>query len=193
MSDLQKLAIKLFVEPGAVRPLADFIPVFHRWIQMHAVNGVLVDVADYSHVESGPGVLLIGHEANYAIDVGGGRMGLLYSRKQPSEGGLAERLARHARSALTACRLLEQAPELERQVRFRTGEVLIVANDRLLAPNTEETLAELRPALDDFLARLYGDARVTLERELDPKERFAVTALADRSHDVDTLLARLSS
>ena len=29
---------------------------------------MLIDVADYRHVPAGPGVLLIGHEANYSLD-----------------------------------------------------------------------------------------------------------------------------
>ncbi|MGH7856127.1 MAG: hypothetical protein ACREQY_02270 [Candidatus Binatia bacterium] len=192
MSDLQKLAIKLFAEPGTSPALPEFIPVFHRWIQTGPVEDLLIDVADYSHVEAGPGILLVAHEGNYAVDMAGGRMGLLYSRKQPFEGSLVERLTAVTRAALRACRLLEEAPELEGRIRFRGDEMLIVANDRLRAPNTDETLAELRGALGEFFARVYGGMAVSLEREADPKERFSVTARVGHESGIEPLLRRLS-
>ena len=78
----QRISVKFFVsEPDAVH-LPAFIPVFHRWIQDHAVEGLLIDVADYKHVPEGPGILLIGHEGDYSIDMAKGRPGLLYSRKR---------------------------------------------------------------------------------------------------------------
>ncbi len=55
VTDLQRIGLKFFFEgtgeatrKGAapLRP-RDFIPVFHGWIQTHAVDGLLIDVADY--------------------------------------------------------------------------------------------------------------------------------------------------
>ena len=59
--ELQKLNVKIFVEgPNAV-PLTDFIEIFHGWIQ--ATDGVYHDVADYSHMQAGPGVVLVANGA----------------------------------------------------------------------------------------------------------------------------------
>ena len=65
----QQLSVKIFAhDPAAVQPAA-FIPIFHRWIQeSRLADRLLIDVADYRHVANGPGVLLIGHEAHYALD-----------------------------------------------------------------------------------------------------------------------------
>ena len=50
--------------------------MFHRWIQTRAVDGLLIDVADYTHLKDGPQVLLAGHEGNYSMPImlGGARV-----------------------------------------------------------------------------------------------------------------------
>jgi len=173
--DLNRFAIKIFAAEPMEVELPELIPIFHRWIQTHAVEGLLIDVADYSHVVDGPGILLIGHEANYAFDRSGGRSGLLYARKRPIEGPLAERLYRSTDLALRACRELERAPELAGRLKFRGDQLAVVANDRLLAPNTEAAWGKLEPELTAFLSRLLPGARCDLEREPDPKGRLGVT------------------
>ena len=81
------------------------IPVFHRWIREQAMPELLIDVADYSHVPAGPGVMVIGHEANYSVDNRENRLGLLYNRRAALEGHIAGtyhaglRRGRHARPA----------------------------------------------------------------------------------------------
>ncbi len=173
--DLTRLAVKVFAAEGSAVELARVIPIFHGWIQRQAVEGLLIDVADYSHVVDGPGILLVAHEANYALDETGGRLGLLYSRKQPLEGTLAERLRRSTEIAWRACRELEGAPELGARLRFPGDEIQIIANDRLLAPNGEETWRAFQPELRALLAGLAPEADLEIDREGDPKERFAVT------------------
>jgi len=64
--DLQKLTVKFFTVPPDSVPLTDFIEIFHGWIQ--ANDGIYHDVADYSHMESGPGIVLIAQQANLHID-----------------------------------------------------------------------------------------------------------------------------
>ena len=61
---LQHLNVKIFAQEPASIDLAGAIPVFHRWIQENVCEELLIDVADYRHVPAGPGVLLVGHEAN---------------------------------------------------------------------------------------------------------------------------------
>jgi hypothetical protein len=55
-----RITLKYFVtDPTAVH-LHAMIPLFHCWIQQSKVPGMLIDVADYSHMVDGPGVMLIG-------------------------------------------------------------------------------------------------------------------------------------
>ena len=49
--------------------------VFHQWIRDSVCPEMLIDVADYRHVPAGPGVMLIGHEANYSLDNRENRLG----------------------------------------------------------------------------------------------------------------------
>ena len=175
MSNPQRFGIRIFADGGAEIPLTTFIPVFHRWIQTGSIEGLWIDVADYSHVPRGPGILLIGHEATLAIDESSGRRGLSCWRKQPLEGSLAERLETVLGTIRRAVRLLEEDRELD-GLRFRNDEIEVVVNDRLYAPNREEAFGTLRPALETFLARVFGEQEIRLERESDPREPFTVRA-----------------
>ena len=166
--DLYKIGVKIFVgNPEAVN-LRDFIAVFQRWIQQKKIaDHQLIDVHDYSHVHNGPGILLVAHEGNFSMDQDGGRLGLYYYRKQPLQGGLETNLKNVFQTALQACKLLESEPELN-GIKFRTDEVLVVTNDRLLAPNDAATRARLEPVI----AKALGKAKLA-PRSADPRERLA--------------------
>jgi hypothetical protein len=168
---LHRFAIKVFVEDPASVALEAFVPVFHRWIQEHRVPGILVDVADYGHLPRSPGVVLVSHEANFSMDATEGPLGLLYTRKTPIEGALADRLKAALQAGLDACAKLEAEPDFGGRLRFRRNEVLFLSNDRLAAPNTEEAFEAIRPAL----ASAFGTS--TLSRDgSDPRRRLAVRA-----------------
>ena len=67
--DLQKFGIKLYLNANGSFDATDFIPVFHRWIQDKVVDDhLLIDVADYSHIPDGPGIMLVAHEGNISLD-----------------------------------------------------------------------------------------------------------------------------
>ena len=190
--DVQHLNVKFFVEDPQAVDLAVFLSLFSGWIQTQVGEELLIDVADYRHVVAGPGVMLIGHEADYSIDNGGNRLGLLYNCKAVMKGGAQERLEQVVRSALLACRRIEEDPLLEGGLRFSGGEVQLVINDRLLAPNTEKTFSVFKPELEIFLKRLYQGADYSLERPSDPRERFAVNVKVEGSFDVASLLENLA-
>ncbi|MGH8604478.1 MAG: hypothetical protein ACREXR_17360, partial [Gammaproteobacteria bacterium] len=86
---------------------------------------------------------------------------------------------------------LEQEPELQGRAHFLGNELQIFANDKLTAPNTEETLAALAPAIAELLSALNLDSDCRLSRETDPKERFAFTVKSSIPVTVKTLLQRL--
>jgi hypothetical protein len=143
-----KVSFKLFIAEPAALPADQLVPVFHSWIQTHAIKDhLLIDVADYSHVRNGPGIVLVAHEANISLDSRGGRLGLTYQRKQPIPGTLAERI----RSAFQAS--IQAASLLSDRATFRTDEVEFRICDRLHAPNTAETFNTVKP---DLLAVFPG-------------------------------------
>jgi hypothetical protein len=190
--DLYKFGIKFFATHGERLDLLKLIPLYHRWIQQGTLEDLLIDVADYSHVPAGPGIMLIAHEGNYALDESGHERGVLYCSKQRLTGELPERLARVAGRALKAAQLMSEAAELEGALSISGDRLQFFANDRLAAPNTEAAYRELEPALRTFLQRLFAGAPYTLQRETDPKERLAVQVRAERAVAVPTLLERLS-
>src|SRR5690242_4561361 len=83
--ELHRFGIKLFATDSAAVRVKDFVPVFHSWIQRQAVEGhLLIDVHDYSHIQGGPGILLVSHEGNFCTDMAEGKLGLAYYRKHPA-------------------------------------------------------------------------------------------------------------
>src|SRR4030095_2895691 len=143
--NLQHFNIKIMAsEPLGVDPEV-LIPVFHHWIQKKVTKEMLVDVADYLHVPAGPGVLLVGHEANMSLDHSENRWGFLYGRKTVMNGSNLERMKEVVSSALTHCQRLETDPELQGKLKFRGEEIQLIVNDALLTPNTDVALKEWGP------------------------------------------------
>jgi hypothetical protein len=133
--------------------------VFHTWIQERRVpDELLIDVANYAHVPNGPGVMLIGHQGHYALDVTDGKPGLLYTQRH-APGGLdfAQALTRALRQAFRACALLEAESSLSKPLRFRTDGWVVRVNDRLHAPNEQATWERAEPACRTALTPLLGD------------------------------------
>ena len=190
--DLQKINAKFFAaEPNKV-PLTDFIDIFHGWIQ--ATDGVYHDVADYSHMQAGPGIVLVADDANVSIDETGNRRGLLYSQKGKLSGSNIEKLSTVLRSALENCQRLEQDPALRGKLRFVGNEVEILVNDRLVAPNTRDAFEEIKPEIDFLARRLYSTTNFTLLRNHeDPRHRLNVTLSTPLSFETKTLLENLQA
>ena len=188
--ELQKINVKVFTaEPNQV-PLTDFIDIFHGWIQ--ATDGVYHDVADYSHMQAGPGIVLVAADANVSIDETGNRRGLLYSQKSRLGGSNLEKLSTVLRSALETCQRLEEEPALDGKLRFAGNELEIVMNDRLVAPNTEKTFDEIRFDVDLLARRLYATTNFTLLRaRQDPRRRFNMAIRTLLSFETKTLLNNL--
>jgi hypothetical protein len=158
----ERISVKFFVDAGeAVEPSA-LIPLFHRWIRERHLPGLPIDVADYKHVPDGPGVLLMGHEADYAWDGRYNRTGLFYKHKRewPSS-SFQDRLSHVLQRANQALALLQEAPELP-GVTFHTEELEISFPDRLNVPNTPQTLAELREVITAVLQTHYPENDIVL-------------------------------
>src|SRR5579862_8118586 len=111
--DLHKFSIKFFAHGAEQIDVLKLIPIYHRWIQQELLEDLLIDVADYSHVPAGPGVMLIAHEGNYALDETGHERGVMYYSKHKLTGELPDRFALVASKALQAARLMSDDTELE--------------------------------------------------------------------------------
>ena len=191
--DLQRFALKVYLEdPSKLDPKA-LIPVFHRWIQQRAIpDQLLIDVADYSHVPHGPGVMLMAHEGHFSLDSSDQRLGLMYTRKQPTEGSFGERFQAVLRATLQAHQLLAQEADLSGGLVFKNDEFVLVANDRLQAPNTTESFETLRDELGRFLPGLLGGKPTIAHVKSPPRERLALSITVPQALDIPALLQRLS-
>ena len=159
---VQHINVKVFATANAESDAV--VKVFHRWIKDTVCPEMLIDVAEYSHVPEGPGVLLIAHEANYSLDNRDNRPGLLYNRKIADEGTFQEKLAQAHASALAACDRLEK----ETNLKFDRNQLEVFINDRALAPNNEETLRALEPELKKY----FKNSK--LEKVGEPRDLFRV-------------------
>lgn len=172
--ELQHVNIKVFVDgPLGVEPAA-FIDVFHAWVRDQVMDELLIDVADYRHVPAGPGVLLVGLEADYAMDHADDRWGLRYNRKAPLAGTNHDRFGQALRSAAVACGLLEEHFAGACPFRFSRSELELFINDRALAPNTVETFQACQGEIADFFRGAFGHDDISLTHHDDPRRRFGV-------------------
>jgi hypothetical protein len=196
--DTLKYDLKLFLQDTSHVELEDVIPVLHRWIQTQQLEELLIDVTDYRHVHHGPGVILIAHDAHYALDQADGKMGLLYSRRRETHPqrrairGMEERLMSVFHCALSACQYLEAEASLQGRLQFRGDAFLLRLNDRLFVP-TAEVYDTLELHLQPLLARLYPDCYVKVERVYESTTRPTISIKAPYAASVTTLLERLAA
>jgi hypothetical protein len=173
-----RIQVKFFLENPDGVDLAAFTGVFQRWIQQKALEGQLVDVADYRHVYEGPGVILIGHEGDYTIERRDARLGLLYTRKRQVDPDLPTLLRASFRLALDACQLLEAETAFTPRLNFRANEIEIRFADRLRFPNEPETFDLVKSDLGAVLTELCGGDTVNFAPvSLDPRYLFTVAVL----------------
>jgi hypothetical protein len=187
-----RVQVKFFLDPpdAAGVDVGKFTPVFQGWIQEKALEGQLIDVADYRHVQDGPGIVLIGHDSDYSMERRDGRLGLLYTRKRHGDStDLLGQLRASLRLALTACQLLQTEPLFTPRLKFSADEVEIRFPDRLQLPNKPETFDLVKQDIRAVLDELYGeDAAFALPVRQDSRYVFTVRARAEDSTSINKLL-----
>lgn len=187
--NLERFSIKFFAHPGTNVDDAVFIDIFHGWIRYKKLDGILLDVADYRHVPEGPGVMLITHEINFAMDYTEGRFGLLAQRKLGQGADLRERILELARATVAFGVQLESDPRIAGKLKLEAGDFLFQTNDRLLAPNTTSTFSELEPDLKAAAKTIYSGQPVTITQlDNDPRDRLSIVIDTGRSLEIGRLV-----
>lgn len=156
MSRLQRVWASVPLTDVSVTP-DRFIPIFHDWIRRGAVEGMLIDVARYGHVHHGPGVMLIGHDGDYSVDMAGGNPRLRYTLKRDVDGTPAELVGLALRRLVGAAR--EAALEPEGAVDW--SDLTVAVADRLNAPNISTTHSWLLDAITTGAREALENADVT--------------------------------
>jgi hypothetical protein len=190
---VEKTSIKLYSE-GQPPVESAFIPVFHSWIQNDVMDDLLLDVADYSHVPAGPGVMLIAESGSYNFEQGvDERYGMVYSRKDASDNTNSHKITRAFTGALDAAVKLVSEPALA-GLRFSGNEFRLTFYDRLSIPNSDDSLLRLKADIDSVLDRLFaGEDFVTTRISKDPREALTVRITGPQNSDLATLKSRLPS
>lgn len=189
--DLEKINWKLFIKDASAARPEDFFKVFNTWIANSPE--IFVDVADYQHVFNGPVTLLCGFHLDYVLDNTECRLGLLYNHKQPMSGSNAQRLRDSLAGLLTACQRLANDPQFNGMLKFDTGEIEFMINDRAIAPNTQATWEAVSPLLTELCGRVFGAGNFSLQQRVDPKKRFAVSVIAKNPSALTPMIQSLSN
>jgi hypothetical protein len=173
--ELQHFIAKLPVDGTLGIDPAKVVDVFHPWVATQSVPGVLlVDVAELLHVPKGPGVIAVGHEADFALDHTDGVWGALYRRKTLLDGTNAERIADALDFVIETANRLEAA--FSGELKFSRTECELIVNDRGIAPNTPETRAAAIPVIEEALRSVLGHGDFTLaSHDAEPRRRFGIT------------------
>jgi hypothetical protein len=189
--ELQHINVKLFLDSSPNLDLWDIVPVFHSWIQGQSREELLIDVADYRHVPCGPGIILIGHDADYSLDNSENRLGIRYNRKNIVSGTNRDRLSLSLGMALKACERLEADPRLKGQIQFGRREIKVFVNDRLLVTNLPSSYESIESEIKDFFADLMNGLGIAIHREETPGNFFALTVKTSGEFEVYGLLKKL--
>ena len=179
LEGLYRVCVKLYApEPQGIGSDAEaFVPVFHEWIQNGSLEDVLLfDVADYAHAPDSPGIVLVAHEAHFALDRSDGRFGLLVQRRTRLDGSASDAIATTLLHALAAAGKLERDPRLAGKLKFDASNPRIEANDRLRAPNSDEGFQAFEPAVREAVERVYAGHDFSVSRITnDPRDRLSVS------------------
>lgn len=184
----ERLQLKIYLEPSEHFELEALIPVFHRFIRDRLIRELMIDVVDYSHVPDGPGVVLIGHAADYYVGALDGRVGLVYSRKREAPAPEA-RLEDALRRLINVARLLEQDSTVK--LRFRSNELSLRLTDRLNAPNDDASFASVKAEVESLFGRAYAGAAVSVERLVEAKGPLGLGIKTSASPSLEALLEKL--
>ena len=169
--DLQKFGIKFYLKNEKSFSSKNYIPLFHGWIQDKSIfDHLLIDVADYSHVIDGPGVMLIAHEGHFSLDQEGLLPGMMYMRKMNLEGDFSERFSKVFSIAVEGVKLL-----IAEQLEFCQTSFRFIANDRRLASNTMENQNMYKEKVGKILHEKYSNDTWDFDDVSEVNERLAFT------------------
>lgn len=181
---LQHVNVKFFLNNADALNLEDAINVFHSWIQQQSLDDLLIDVADYRHVPSGPGVILVGHNAHYALDHAEGRWGVLYNRKTAIEADAVAQIEKAIAVGLDVCRKLAAEQAFQGKIDVVTDSMQVVINDRLLGENSDQGFQNLVPHIKAALSKAFGEQDYQLEPVSDRRKRLTVNVRIPQGFNV---------
>lgn len=186
--DLQRIDLKVLAEAPADLSLDPFLAIFSRWRKQQDESD-WIDFADYAHMPHGAGIMLIGKQGSFSVNLDDPGIGLLYSGRKDFEGSFEQRVAEAFRRCLRLTKPLLAEPDYPKQLKLLPSSWEIFINDRLNFPNTDETDRRLRGPIESALDTLFGANGYAMERDKDPQRRYAFSVRA-KNGDIDALFEK---
>ena len=159
-----------FVQGQPIPDETETIVAFHTLIQRQGLGDTLIDVANYLHVTTGPGILLIGHQAFRTVQLDQAKAGIILSGRRLKASPTTSFLGQHLQA------LVEFGLALEAhfgRTLFDPTKLTIRINDRRFTPeksNAQSLLSAVNDALEAIDLRLK---KLSL-RDSDPREQPAI-------------------
>ena len=165
--NLQRIDVKLLLDAPPNPNIDQFLVIFDRWRKVEDHPADWVDLADYAHMPSGPGILIAGKRDTFSVNLNPPGLGLLTSVRSGLDGSLEDRFREAVRRAREFNAAVMAEPEFPTEFATRQGAWEIYVNDRLAVPNTDQMDRLVRPAV----AAALGVAPESLIRDTDPRKR----------------------
>jgi hypothetical protein len=186
--DLQRIDVKMLAEAPADLSLDPFLAIFSRW-RHEQDESDWIDLADYAHMPKGAGIMLIGKQGAFSVNLDDPGIGLLYSGRKDFAGTVDQRVLEAARRCLNFTKRLTAEPEYPEPLKLLPGAWEVFINDRLNFPNTQETGQRLRGGIESALNVLFGAGAYSMKAEDDPQRRYAFSVRAQQA-DIEQLLEK---
>jgi len=192
--DVQQISVKIFAEPGHSVGQSEYIPVFHKWIREKRIanDKLLIDVADYKHVHHGPGIMIVGHEAHWSMDEGGGELGLFWHRKRDELGPAQPKLQEALRDVTQAALALQDEPTVAGRLSFSPQRLLFRITSKLAAENNEANRAAWQETLTTFLGSVAPGATLSFDHDTDARNCVGATVTLSGGPELKALHAAVA-
>ena len=188
-ANIKKFDVSLAFEAGVTLPSeTELILAFHTFIQTQRLNDTLIDVSNYLHVTTGPGILLIGHKAFRAVRLDQSSRGVSVSGRRLDAEGKRTSLQEHVVALLEFAKALEAY--FERDL-FKAESLTLRLNDRRYRLD-HDSAQNLLASIDEDLRGLDLEVSKLGLRESDSREQVAIDVQFRPSKGLAALGARLN-
>lgn len=187
---IEKFDVKFdFIEGQTLPDETETIVAFHTLIQRQLLDDTLIDVANYLHVTTGPGLLLIGHQAFRSVQLDQAKAGIILSGRRFRAVPTAQPLEQHIEAAVAFGLALEAHFG---HPLFNASKLQIRINDRLFTL-ADKGAQSLLAAINDALNAAGLDVSQLRLRDADNREQLTVDVMLRDIDGLQTLNARWKS
>ncbi|MGK5093049.1 hypothetical protein WDW89_13660 [Deltaproteobacteria bacterium TL4] len=169
MKDLQRINIKVLTPTPEGFKAEPFLKILNHW---NETEEEWLDIADYLHLQDGPGVVLLGPKRFVSFDRTEGADGILYCQRNGLEGSLKARFVEVLNNGILFAKKMRGEEACPSDVSTETTQLIITINDRKQAPHSEQTARQLGSVIQEALKEVLDGTDVQMSPLADPKELF---------------------